>query len=445
MNPETNSLPPHSIEAEQGLLGCLMLDADHCLPRFVAEYQGGRGSFYDFRHIVVFEAIQEVFDRGLHVNGVSVPSWLRKLGKIDDAGGDAYVAALPDCAPSESNFSFHAGTVREHVVRRAALAASATLANAARDTTTDVGAVIAAAETSLQAIVTTAHGAGEASMADILRDVLSDWQNAANGQNSAVIATGIGQLDNRIRGGFRPGQLVVIAARPGDGKTSLGMQIAANVAIEGRLPVGVFSLEMTQKELVGRLICSMAGIPAEIAERPISNGQEAAARSGALGVASAKLNKAPLYIIDKAPLTITQLRAHARSMSMRHKLRLIVVDYLGLLDGSNPKASAYEKTTEASKALKGLAKELNLPVVLLCQLNRENVKEKREPQLYDLRDSGSIEQDADLVLMPYTTAAESVDLAPITIFIRKQRGGRRGSFDMVFNRPLTRFEADIDH
>jgi replicative DNA helicase len=443
VNTETISLPPHDIPAEQGLLGCLMLDAGYCVPRFVAEYQGGEGSFYDLRHVMVFEAIREVFERGLPVNEVSISGWLRKLGKIEDAGGDAYVAALPECAPSAGNFSLHAGSVREHVVRRAALAASAALAIAARDTTTDVGAVISAAETSLQGIVTKAHGTGEASMADTLRDVLSDWQNAANGKNSAGISTGIAQLDNRTRG-FRPGQLVVIAARPGDGKTSLGMQIAASVAIEGRLPVGVFSLEMTRKELVGRLVCSMAGIPADDAECPIANDQQAAARSNALAAASAKLNKAPLWIVDKAPLTITQLRAHARSMAMRHKLRLVVVDYLGLLDGSNPKASAYERTTEVSKALKGLAKELSLPVVLLCQLNRESVKDKREPQLYDLRDSGSIEQDADLVLMLHTTAAEDLDRAPFKVFVRKQRGGKRGSFDMIFNRPLTRFEAEID-
>lgn len=443
MNAATTSLPPHSIESEQGLLGCLMLDADYCLPRFIAEYQGGRGSFYDLRHVTVFEAVQDLIERGLQVNEVTVPNWLRKNGKIDDAGGDAYVAGLPDLAPSAGSFPLHAGMLREFVVRRSALAASATLAHAARETTTGVAEVIAAAERSLQSIVTTAHGSGEARMADILRDVLSDWQNAANGQSSAVIATGIGQLDNRIRGGFRPGQLVVIAARPGDGKTSLGMQIAGNVAIEGGHPVGVFSLEMTAKELAGRLICSMAGISADEAECPIANEEQSSARSHTLASAAAKLRKAPLNIVDRAPLTITQLRAHARSMVMRHKLRLIVVDYLGLLDGSNPKASIYEKTTEVTKSLKGLAKELNLPVVLLCQLNRDNVREKREPQLQDLRDSGSIEQDADLVLMPFTTAAETDDRAPFTIFIRKQRGGRRGGFGVVFNRPLTRFEADV--
>lgn len=247
-------------------------------------------------------------------------------------------------------------------------------------------------------------------------------------------------LDARL-GGLHKGQVIVIAGRPGDGKTSLAMQIAENAAVTQKRPVGVISMEMTTKELVARMIKGRAGIGFEEEHHPESN---SAQQIRSLADAASEIAQAPLQVCDKGSLNMYDIRAQARIWKQRDRIELLVVDYVGLICG-DPAASACERISAITAELKRLAKELGIPVIALSQLNRAASKDGRAPDLHDLRDSGSLEQDADIVLMlhPRSHGKSKSGSEAYSILIRKNRHRGCGEVEVRFNKSLTRFENDL--
>ncbi|MBN9690697.1 MAG: AAA family ATPase [Verrucomicrobia bacterium] len=439
MNPEElESLPPYSPTDERGLLSCLIQDASKCLPEFVADFQGEASHFYDSRHQVIFGAVRWLADARQPVDLSTLAARLTKSGTIEDAGGLLYLNELADASPSAGNLRYFAAEVRDCRLRRLAIQGATEVLRIAREGTAEDAAT--AAEKELTAIATARCGSDDTSIRAAVIDTISDWQTQqANGKKPGL-PSGLGMLDVRLRG-MRPGQLIVIAGRPGDGKTSLAMQAAEHVAVDRRTPVGVFSLEMTREELVGRMIAGRAGVTQDEATQPFSGSPEAAEMSRRLAKAAGEIGKSPLHVSDRCGLTMGQIRAQARLWAQRHNVALLVIDYLGLIRSANSKASAYERVSEISVGLKALAKELQVPVIGLSQLNRKNQSEDRAPDLHDLRDSGSVEQDADVVVMLHPDGDDDDDgNTPFKILIRKHRHARRGEVPVIFNRRLTRFE-----
>lgn len=438
---ELPSLPPNSPEDERGVIGCLLIDAQKCLPEFIADFQGSPDQFFDSRHRVVFEAIRELLDAKLPVEVLAVERRLVKSGRIDDAGGIAYLHSLPDASPSTWSLKAFAGEVRDCFLRRRAIQGAAEVVRVAHEGNAEDTANVA--ERELAAIAMASAATSDTGIKSAVLETINDWQAQQAGGKKPGLVTGLGMLDLRLRG-MHPGQLVVIAGRPGDGKTSLAMQIAEHVAVDCRLPVGVFSLEMTRAELCGRMIAGRAGVSIEDATGRFDDSPEAAMRTQRLAAAAGAISKAPIQINDRCGLTVPQIRAQARLWVQRHGVRLLVLDYMGLVRSTNPKASAYERVSEISVALKGLAKEIGAPVIALSQLNRSSKKEDRPPDLHDLRDSGSVEQDADIVLMLHPQKPDDTsERSPFTLYIRKHRHARRCEMPVVFNRSITRFEHEL--
>lgn len=435
------SLPPNSPEDERGLIGCLLLEAEKCLPEFVADFQGSPDQFFDSRHRVVFEAVRELLDAKLPVDVLAVERRLKKTGRIEDAGGVPYLHGLPESSPSVWSLKAFAGEVRDCHLRRRAIQGASEVVRIALDGTAEETAN--AAERELSAIAMSSAASSDTGVKSAVLDTINQWESIRSGGKKPGLVTGLGMLDVRLRG-MHPGQLIVIAGSPGDGKTSLAMQIAEHVAVDCRVPVGVFSLEMTRAELVARMISGRSGVGIEDATGHFDDSSESANRSQALASAAGAISKAPIQINDSCGLTVPQLRAQARLWVQRHGVRLLVIDYLGLVRGTNPKASAYERVSEISTSLKVLAKEIGAPVIALSQLNRSSKKEDRAPDLHDLRDSGSIEQDADVVLMLHSKKpGDTSERSQFTIFIRKHRHARRCELPVIFNRKITRFENDL--
>ena len=279
------------------------------------------------------------------------------------------------------------------------------------------------------------QGEFETDIRATLLELQSDYEQAATQGKPRGLATGFCDLD-AIIGGLEYQQFFVIAARPSVGKTSLGLGIAENLAIDGGLPVGFFSLEMSTKEMLHRLSCSRAHVDGS----RLRDGSATKKEIKAVSVAHTEIVRAPLRICDRGGITVAQLAAYGRRMVQQHKIKLLIVDYLGLLRSGERNRSRYEETTLVSNALKTLAKELNIPVIALAQLNRDNDKQVREPRLSDLRDSGAIEQDADIVGLLHPDEDQTGDDWLVKIIIAKHRSGRTGKVDLLFRRQFTRFE-----
>jgi replicative DNA helicase len=438
-------LPPHSIEAEQGVLGCLLID-----PRSIAECAGslGAGSFYDLRHQSLFEELVAMWDERVGIDLVTVGQRLKDKHQLDAIGGLAYLASLADAVPSAANLSHYLGIVRDkHILRRMITACTETVGRA-YDCQDEIDVIVDEVETAVLSI--TGDRANTAAQLRPIRTLVQDAVSTIetyHAQRGRVtgLATGFADLD-KMTTGLHAGEIIVIAARPSMGKTSLGMNIAEHVALELKQPVGVFSLEMSADSLVLRLLCSAARVNL----RSIREGFLAERDFPRLTAAAGRLNAAPLFIDDTAGLSILQLRAKARRMHQQHGIKLFVVDYLQLLHSTARRAeNRQQEIADISGGLKALAKELGVPVIVLAQLNREI--EKREPgskpRLSDLRESGAIEQDADLVGLLYRDQAEgdedsgTEETARVNLLIAKQRNGPTGDVPLVFLKSITRFEG----
>jgi replicative DNA helicase len=440
-------LPPHSIEAEQGVLGCVLLSPSDSLGICIEKFKKGMEVFYDLRHQTIYDAVAEMYDAKDAIDLITLQQRLKDKGQLDPIGGIAYLAALTDAVPSAANLEYYLEIVREKYILRKMIQTCTSAVARVYDYEGKVDGLLDEVERDVLKISEERIESTSFTMKDLVHKAINTIEEYHSRQGMLTgVGTGFVDFD-KMTSGLHGGEMIVIAARPSMGKTSLAMNIAEHVVLEEKLPVGVFSLEMTAESLVLRMLCSRS----RVNMRNIRDGFLAERDFPKLTGSAGKLANAPLYIDDTAGLSILQLRAKARRMYQQYGIKMIVIDYLQLLNASSSRIeNRQQEIAQISNGIKALAKELNVPVIVLSQLNRELEKDKnRKPRLSDLRESGAIEQDADLVALLYKPEAEKDDedgggpeleALPVNLLIAKQRNGPTGDVHLTFFKSFTRFE-----
>ncbi|MCL4789054.1 MAG: replicative DNA helicase [Verrucomicrobia bacterium] len=444
----TDRLPPHAPEAEQGVLGCVLLSPNDCLGQCIEKLKTGPEVFYDLRHQTIYTALLEMFDRREAIDVITLQQRLKDRQLLDQIGGIPYLNALQDTVPSAANLAYYLEIVLEKFVLRKMIQTCTDIVGRVYDYEGEVDALLDEVERDVLRISESRVQGGTEGVKQLVHRAIGTIENYFNRQGLlGGLATGFADLD-RMSDGLHGGEMIVIAARPSMGKTSLAMNIAEHVVLQDKLPVGVFSLEMTAESLVLRMLCSNARVNL----RNIREGFMPESDFPKLTSAAGRLSNAPLFIDDTPGLSILQLRARARRLWQQHGIKLFVVDYLQLLHSTARRSqeNRQQEIADISSGIKALAKELNVPVIVLSQLNRELERDKsRKPRLSDLRESGAIEQDADVVGLLYKPsadddeggAAEEPDGVPVNLLIAKQRNGPTGDVNLTFLKPYTRFES----
>jgi replicative DNA helicase len=445
---KVDRLPPHSVEAEQGVLGCILLSPNECLGPCIERFKVGSDVFYDLRHRAVYDLLVSMQENREAIDLLTVQQRLKDRHQLEAVGGLAYLASLPDAVPSAANLSYYVDIVREkHLLRKMIQTCSNVVAKV-YEQEGDVETLLDEAERDVLRISEERVEVTSRTIKDLVKKAIATIEEFHQRQGMLTgVATGFVDLD-RMTSGLHPGEMIVIAARPSMGKTSLAMNVAEHVAIEQHLPVGIFSLEMTAESLVLRTLCSRSRVNL----RSVREGFLAERDFPKLTGAAGRLAAAPLFIEDSSSLSILQLRAKARRMQQQYGIKLFIIDYLQLLHSTARRAeNRQQEIADISSGIKALAKELHVPVIVLSQLNREVEKERnRKPRLSDLRESGAIEQDADLVGLLYRpSSGEDDEGAPgpdteavqVNLLIAKQRNGPTGEVPLTFLRAYTRFEG----
>lgn len=439
-------IPPHSIEAEQGALGCVLLSPNECMGVCLETLRSGTKVFYDLRHQLLFDLLSEMYDRKDAIDMITVQQKLKDNGQLDTVGGLAYIASLADSIPSAANLPYYLDIIREKYLLRRMISTCTQVVSRAYENEGEVNTLLDEAERDVLQIGQERVDQKSTGIRDLVRQAITTIEDFHKRQGMLTgIPTGFPDFD-RMTSGLQKGDMLIIAARPSMGKTSFAMNIAEHVALEEKIPVGVFSLEMTSASLILRMLCSRARVNL----RNIREGFLAERDFPKLTGAAGRMANAPLYIDDSSGLSILQMRAKARRMHQQYGIQLFVVDYLQLLHSTSRRVeNRQQEIAEISNGIKALAKELNVPVIVLAQLNRELEKDKsRKPRLSDLRESGSIEQDADLVGLLYRPESDreedesgESDVRPVNLLIAKQRNGPTGDVPLTFLRSITRFES----
>lgn len=419
-------LPPHNDDAETALIGCLLSGETEFVQAALAVTR--EEHFYDLRNQTVFRAVSAMAAEGVGVDLATLQVRLRSAGTLDSVGGVARLVACQDACPSPAAWFYFFETIRQKATLRKLGATCAKIGAEILQPDADADALLASAERAVLA-VRGSEVRGEASMKDHVLAVTDALERDMNGNAMRGLSTGFPTLDRWTRG-LKPQNLVVIAARPAVGKSALATQIAFRVALDDRKPVAIFSLEMSGPEITERAM----KLRARVGDTRHMNHGEMVAMSKA-GIA---ISKAPVFILDNGAITIGQLQADARRLHQRHGLALVVVDYIQLVHSGGKPQNRTIEVGEVSRGLKQLAKELNVPVVALSQLSRDCEKEGRAPRASDLRESGDLEADADIIVMLHTTEDEG-ETRTVELRIEKNRGSRRGIIHTTFNGPLTEF------
>jgi replicative DNA helicase len=439
-------LPPHSVEAEQGVLGCIFLSPNDCLGDCIEKFKNGGEVFYDLRHRTVYETLTEMYERKEAIDLITVQQTLKDKNQLEGVGGLAFLASLPDAVPSAANLEYYLEIVREKFVLRRMIATCTDVVSRAYEHQGEVDTLLDEVERDVLRMAGDRVAAGNRTIKDLVHSAIHTIEEYHQRQGKlGGMGTGFLDLD-KMTDGWHEGEMIIIAARPSMGKTSLAMNMAEHVSVSLNQPVGVFSLEMTAESLVMRMMSSLA----RVNSRSIRDGFLSERDFSKLTTAAGKLAKAPLFIDDASGLSVLQLRAKARRMHQQFGIKLFVIDYLQLLHSTSRRAeNRQQEIADISNGIKALAKELRVPVIVLSQLNRELEKDKnRKPRMSDLRESGSIEQDADVVGLLYRPVANDdedgptpdQEAVPVNLLIAKQRNGPTGDVNLTFLKSCTRFE-----
>lgn len=429
-------LPPFSEEGERGVMGCLLINAREAHIPLVEKFTDGSEVFYDLRHRAIYDTVLGLLDAGKPADILTVTQAIKDCGKLDDVGV-AYLSSLPDCVPSASNINYYADIVAEKYMLRKMVNVCSSTIGKVYEYEGKVDELVDSFEE--DALSIRRMGAiGEVNVKEALQRGIDHMEMAHNNPGKMWgVESGFIDLDRMTRG-FRGGNMFTIAARPSVGKTSLAMNIAEHAVLNLRIPVGIFSLEMSGEELLFRATCSRARVSSEVA----MDGKMTLGDFKKMTAAQSAWRNAPIHIVDRGGLSIAQIRAHARRMVQRYGIKLFVVDYLQLISatiGRNENRTT--EVTRISNGIKSMAKEFDVPVVVLSQLNREMEKFKRAPQLSDLRESGALEQDSDGVLLLHRKNEDTENpVWTIHANLAKQRNGKTGQFDLTLFREITRFE-----
>ncbi|MFA5840361.1 MAG: replicative DNA helicase [Candidatus Margulisiibacteriota bacterium] len=431
-------IPPQDLVAEQSVLGSMLMDksaiskvVDHLDPE----------SFYRDAHRHIYETILDLFDRGEPVDLVTVTDSLRKSSKLDSAGGAVYIADLLNSVATAANVEYHAKIVAEKSMLRRMIDAGTRMVHESFDESQRVDDILEAAEKTIFNLALKRVREGFFRIDSVIKGVL-DKIDSLYGKKDAITGTPTGFADlDQMTAGFQNSELIIIAARPSVGKTALALNIATNAAIKYKIPVAIFSLEMSKEQLAQRMLCGEAEVNAQQLKTASLSDTGWKKLTRALG----RLSEAPIYIDDTASMSSIEIRAKARRLKIEKGLGMIIIDYMQLMRGRARVENRVQEISEIARSLKTLARELDVPVVVLSQLSRAiEQRTDRMPRLSDLRDSGEIEQTADVVMFIhrddyYNPGSERGNVADI--IIAKQRNGPVGTVELVFRKDITRFHS----
>src|ERR1700736_3762675 len=429
---------PNNLDAERSVLGAILLDNNALNPAI--EHLRAEDFFLD-QHRRVFTQMIALGESQQAIDLVTLTEELHRRGDLEASGGAPYLAALADGMPKVSNVEHYARIVKEKAILRNLIHTTHNIQQRAFEGEEGADAILDGAESSIFALAEDRVRAGLIPIKEIVRDNFERLEKIfKEGKSITGVATGYGELD-KLTSGLQPSELLILAARPSQGKTALALNLAENISIRAGLPVAIFSLEMSKESLLQRLVASVAQIDAHKFRTGHLSKEDWRRMTEALGTISAS----PLWIDDAGSISVLEIGAKARGLKREEGLSMLVVDYLQLITARGRFGTRQEEVSSISRGLKGLAKELKIPVLVLSQLTRAPEREERGPQLSDLRESGAIEQDADVVMFIYRpnffkldVPQEERDLADI--LIAKQRNGPTDKVKFVFRSRLTRFE-----
>ena len=430
---------PHYLDAERSILATILLDN----PSIVRVVEKGLKSedFFLPQHRVLFELLLDLDQGNVPFDLITVTDALNRLGKTEDVGGVAYVSQLLDGMWRVSNLEFYVQIVREKALLRSLINAANNVSLQAMEQSESVDEILDRAESSIFALAEARVKSGLIPIGNIVRDNFERLERIfKEGKSVTGLPTGYTSLD-RLTSGLQPSELIILAARPSQGKTALALNLAENIGVRGGLPIAIFSLEMSKESLLQRMVASVA----QIDSHKFRTGNLRQSDWQELTQALGNLGGAPLWIDDSGAIGVLEIGAKARRLKREKGLSLVIVDYLQLITARGRFGNRQEEVASISRALKSLAKELQVPVLVLSQLTRAPERDERGPQLSDLRESGAIEQDADVVIFIYRPHFFKHDAQPeereqSEIIIAKQRNGPTDKVKFVFRSKFTRFE-----
>jgi replicative DNA helicase len=444
-DPYRDRRPPYSEDAEQAVLSAMLIDQDAVL-RAVEHVDDTM--FYAERHRRIFRAMVTIAERGGVVDPLTLSEELSRRGDLEGAGGKDYIGFLVDAVPTAANIEYHAAIVREKAILRRLIETSTTIIAEAFEGKTTANELLDEAESKIFQVSQQQTRDGFTRIKELLWPTMERIEALQRGGKTITgVPSGFGDLDE-MTSGFQPADLIIVAARPSMGKTAFTLNIAQHAAIEHSVPVAFFSLEMSKESLVQRMLTSEARIDAQRLRKGMLRDDDFPRLARAAGI----LSSAPVWIDDTPGLSILEMRSKARRLKADAGVGMVIVDYLQLMQGPAGSESRQQEVSQISRGLKALAKELNVPVVALSQLSRapeQRTGDNKRPQLSDLRESGAIEQDADLIMFLYRqefydgpTDKDGNSLeGKAEVIVGKQRNGPIGLVNLFFHKQYTRFES----
>jgi replicative DNA helicase len=432
-------LPPQNTNAEQSVIGAMLLNRN-ALTRGLELLS--TDSFYRDSHRTIYDSMKALYDKNEPVDIVTVTNELRSAGKLETVGGSVYISDLLNSVPTAANMDYYAKIVEEKHMLRRLIDAGTRMVTESFESSAIVTSVLDNAEKTIFEIAMNRDKRDFHKVDNILKEVLDRIDQLYEKKGSITgCPSGFPDLD-KYTAGFQNSELIIVAARPSVGKTALALNFAAHAAIKNKIPVGIFSLEMSKEQLAQRMLCAEAEVDAQRLRTASLSDSGWKRLTKAIG----RISEAPIFIDDSPVMTAMEMRAKARRLKIEHGIGMVLVDYLQLMQGkSSGEENRVQVISEIARGLKTLARELDVPVIALSQLSRGiEQRQDRIPRLSDLRDSGEIEQTADVVLFIhredyYNPGAESGNLADI--IIAKQRNGPTGKVELVFRKEFTKFES----
>ncbi|GAB6179208.1 replicative DNA helicase [Desulfotomaculum defluvii] len=429
-------VPPQNIEAEQSVLGAMLLEREAIFR--VMEFLKPE-DFYRDSHRIIYEVILELAETGNPVDLITVTNSLRDKGDLEKIGGVTYVATLANLVPTAANAEYYARIVEEKALSRALISVTTRISSRGYEGSENPEELLDEAERSILELAQRRSTDSFTPIKDILIKTFEDIEHVYSNRGKITgVPTGFLELDN-MTNGFQPGDLAILAARPSMGKTAFAILCGQFAALKHQVPVAIFSLEMSKEQLVQRMLCSEAMVDAH----KVRTGNIADEDWNKLSEAARHLSRAPIYLDDTGAATVREVRSKCRRLKVEKGLGLVIIDYLQLMSGGKRIENRQQEIADISRKLKGLAKELNVPVLALSQLSRavESRTDKR-PMMSDLRESGSIEQDADIIMFIYRDEYYNPDSEKkgiAEIIIAKQRNGSVGNIELGFFKEFVKF------
>ncbi|MFZ3109900.1 MAG: replicative DNA helicase [Rectinemataceae bacterium] len=438
MTPATlkDKIPPNNHEAEQACLGALLLDPDALgvVLRYIRPED-----FYSSAHAEIYSAIIALHEKGQKADLITLTDEMKLAGSLDKAGGPGYIANLTSMTPSAANVEYYARIIQEMSTRRNLIKLAALVSSLAYDDTSETGPILDQIQSRIFEITQNRKTASYHSIKDLIPELITVIEQLSNNPNAFTgIPSGLTDLD-AMTSGFQNSEFIVIGARPSVGKTALALTIASHIAIDMKIPAAFFSLEMSEHALMNRIISAEAQVPGE----RIRTGRLRSSDLNDLMDAAGRIYEAPLYIVDMPNMKLLELRTMARRLVLERAVKVIFVDYITLITHENADLPRWEQISAISRSLKSLARELDIPIVALSQLKRE--AEGKQPNLSDVRESGSIEQDADLILFLHRdreinkTADQRSEQIETELIVAKQRNGPIGKANVWFKPAFAKF------